>query len=97
MSSAQAPVSVSTPVPTDMADQKPVQIAAGGGSSASAPAAKKDYHGFVAGVFSGIAKLSGMSLLVLCLVFERSLTLCLRSVGHPYVAPFRCHTLLERV
>lgn len=36
---------------------------------APSPAAKKNHHGFVAGVFSGIAKLSGM--------FSGSVTACL--------------------
>lgn len=52
-----------------MTKQEPLEKVPGGGGSGSgkgnpvrAPAAtgsKKDYRGFVAGVFSGIAKLSG--------------------------------------
>ena len=59
--SAQAPVSIS---PTPVMSQ-PQSLEKGNGSGSSAPAAppaatsKKNYKGFVAGVFSGIAKLSG--------------------------------------
>lgn len=46
-----------------MAEAADVKKAAGNGIDAPAPApapsSKKDYKGFVAGVFSGIAKLSG--------------------------------------
>lgn len=59
MSSAPAPVSVS---PTsDMAEQNGLKKGAGREERApvSAPVAKQNYKGFVAGVFSGIAKLSG--------------------------------------
>ena len=37
--------------------------AAGGGNAPPVTNSKRDYKGFVAGVFSGIAKLSGMSFL----------------------------------
>lgn len=60
MSSAQAPVSV-TPGPV-VAPQQSLEKGAGNGSNAPAAPPKpvsKNYKGFVAGVFSGIAKLSG--------------------------------------
>jgi len=53
-----------------MSDQQPFKGAESGGSllaSAPAPApaptpkSKKDYKGFISGIFSGIAKLSGKS------------------------------------
>lgn len=57
---------------------------------------KKNYKGFVAGVFSGIAKLSGMSpphcVFISCVVFGVFFALggwliliCGGLVGHPYV------------
>lgn len=47
-----------------MAAQQPLEKGAGSGSNAPAAPPKptsKNYKGFVAGVFSGIAKLSGKS------------------------------------
>lgn len=59
MSSAQAPLEV---LPTSTMTEKQVVKGAGtekSGSNAPAAASKSNYKGFVAGVFSGIAKLSG--------------------------------------
>ncbi|KAJ5171663.1 hypothetical protein N7492_004256 [Penicillium capsulatum] len=56
MSPASAPVPV--PALPDAADPSTLKKAAGGGSNAPVHTGKKDYKGFVAGVFSGIAKLS---------------------------------------
>ena len=49
---------------------------AGGGNASPVTSSKRDYKGFVAGVFSGIAKLSGMSF------FQKSLLTVLWSVGY---------------
>jgi hypothetical protein len=65
MSSAQAPLEV---LPTSTMTEKQVVKGAGtekSGSNAPAAASKSNYKGFVAGVFSGIAKLSGEFLVIL--------------------------------
>jgi hypothetical protein len=58
MSSVQAPLEV---LPTSTMTEKQVVKETGKGSGSTAPvaASKSNYKGFVAGVFSGIAKLSG--------------------------------------
>lgn len=72
MSSAQAPLAVSAP--DAMGQQKAESTLAQSGTS------KSNYKGFVAGVFSGIAKLSGKSCFhSLCLVSGLKLTLFLSS------------------
>lgn len=87
MSSTQAPVSIS---PTPVISQ-PQSLGKGSESGSAAPPAatsKKNYKGFVAGVFSGIAKLSGK------LGYDASVFTIgnglisanlLNLVGHPYV------------
>jgi hypothetical protein len=60
MSSAPVPVPVShTPDPAEQNTLK--KGGSGERGPVSAPVAKQNYKGFVAGVFSGIAKLSGES------------------------------------
>jgi hypothetical protein len=63
MSIAPAPLqtSISPSIPDQEISKKMGGSAAGGGISATpSTSSKRDYKGFVAGVFSGIAKLSGM-------------------------------------
>lgn len=71
MSSAQPPLATATaegmaglPDPSGTA-ASPDANGGGGDRNAAAVKTKGDYRGFVGGVFSGIAKLSGRSCLVL--------------------------------
>lgn len=102
MSSAPVPLEV---LSTSTMTEQQAAKGRGNGSASNAPAAasKSNYKGFVAGVFSGIAKLSGESVRhvaslnfwinVRVVVSANSLDLL---VGHPYVIrvpPLACRTL----
>lgn len=58
---SSAPTSVTASTTPEITSPKTME-AAGVGSTAASKSSKHDYKGFVAGVFSGIAKLSGVYL-----------------------------------
>ena len=75
-------------------DSKDASKEALGQGQPARSAVHKNYKGFVAGVFSGIAKLSGESSLLTYLLIWACADIVL--VGHPYVSMIESEELSKR-